>query len=392
MQTPNDWYLCYIISARRFADHYCAYAQAHRTDFVALAEELDNLYCALDIYSHFQKWPSIIRLVQALDIFLDTQGYWTELRFWLEQIVSHDEVINDPTIRLEIFLTLAGITSFQGDRVKAEELYQEVIRLAEQINDKNHLKSAYYGLFTVYINQGRMDKARESLEQALTLAQQTGDQILEDLAHYSLKATGLITNAAEESLPILNFVTRIASTLQHWGEAFSASLRAWVYLTLNQYSRARQYYLDALEHLRQEGDAQGTAFVLYQLGLIAALEGDLGTALDYYRQSVSIARRMDDHTGLLLLYSSIGMIYLQQQRFDLARPYLERSVALAREAGNQREVAENLYWLGYAVANTGDPERAEQLFEESLAIFTQLGSPEAQKVRDALSRLRQVTS
>jgi uncharacterized protein HemY len=112
-------------------------------------------------------------------------------------------------------------------------------------------------------------------------------------------------------------------------------------------------------------------------------------ALEYYRQSESIARHLKDHTGLVLLCSSIGMVYLRQQRFDLALPYLEQSVMLARNSGDQEQLADNLYWLGYAVANTGDPRQAEQIFEEGLAIFRQLGSREAQKVRSVLSRLRQ---
>jgi tetratricopeptide (TPR) repeat protein len=390
MNTLSEQQAFFRESARRFSDHYLAFAQAHEADFVALDGDLANLLRALVSYNRLRAWSDIVRLVQALDIFLDTRGYWTALRFWLEQIVNHNEAIDDPTTRMEILWSLAGVTSSQGDRGRAEELYQEVIHLAEQVNDRGRLGSAYYGLFTVYTNQGESDKARECLERVLALAQQTGDQTQESVARYFLQATDLSRNAAESSPQILNIVTRIAKGLGHFGKAFTSSLRAWCYLVLGKNSRARQHYLSALEHLRQEGDAQGTAFVLYQLGLIAELEDDLETALEYYRQSESIARQMYDRTGLMLLYSSIGMVYLRQQRFDLALPYLEQSVRLARNSGDQGQVAENLYWLGHAAANTGDPERAEQLFEESLAIFTQLGSSEAQKVRDVLSQLRQV--
>jgi tetratricopeptide (TPR) repeat protein len=377
----------YNLCARRFSDHYLAYAQASEADFVALDEEVANLLRALTSYSRLQAWPDIVRLVQALDIFLDMRGHWTEFRFWLEQIVNHDEAIADPTARLDVLLSLAGVTSSQGDRGKAEEHYQEAIHLAKQVDDKDRLGSAYYGLYTVYANQGRSDKAQECLERVLALARQSGDRLRENLARYFLNATDLARGGAEASPRILNLATQIAREFGHPGKAFTSSLRAWSYLTLSKYSRARQHYLGALEHLRQEGDAQGTAFVLYQLGLIAALEDDLASALDYYRQSESIARQMDDRTGLVLLCSSIGMLYLQQQRFDLALPYLEQSVILARDCGDQAQVAENLYWLGYAVANTGDVRRAEQVFEESLEIFTQLCSPEAQKVQEVLAQL-----
>jgi len=64
------------------------------------------------------------------------------------------------------------------------------------------------------------------------------------------------------------------------------------------------------------------------------------------------------------LYSTIGLLYLKQERFDLARPYLEQSVDLAQEFGDQRQIAENLYWLGYAAANTGETKRAKQIFKK----------------------------
>ena len=350
-----------------------------------------NLLRALASYSRLQAWSGIVRLVRALDIFLDTRGYWAELRFWLGQIVNHDQATDDPTARLDVLISLAGVTSSQGDRVRAEELYQEVIRLAEQVGDKDRLGSAHYGLSTVYISQGRSDEARECLKQAFRLARQTENQTRESVIRYFLEATDLSSDAAEASPRILSVVDQIAGRLGNSGKEFTCALRGWGYLILNKYDRAHQCYLDALETCREKGDAQGTAFVLYQLGLIAELEDDLEMALEYYRQSESIARQLKDHTGLVLLCSSIGMVYLRQQRFDLALPYLEQSVMLARNSGDQEQLAENLYWLGYAVANTGDARQAEKIFEEGLAIFTQLGSREAQKVRGVLSRLRQRT-
>jgi len=167
---PNAHQPFFQESASRFAQHYLVYAQAHEDDFEALDEELANLLRTLASYSRLQAWSDIVQLVRVLDIFLDTRGHWTELRFWLEQIVNNDQATDDPTARLDVLFSLAGVTSSQGDRVRAEELYQEVIRLAEQVGDKDRLGSAHYGLSTVYINQGRSDEARECLKQALRLA------------------------------------------------------------------------------------------------------------------------------------------------------------------------------------------------------------------------------
>jgi len=379
-------------SACRFADHYLAHVQDHILDLPALDEEVNNLFRALATYRSLQAWHDIAQFVRALDVFLDTRGYWAELRFWLEQTVDHIEAIDDPIARLDILLNLAGITSSQGDRSKAEELYHRIIQLAEQVDYRNCLGTAYYGLYTVYLNQGRSDEARECLEQVLTLDQQDGDQTLENIGRCFLEATDLSEGATEASPRVLSLAGQLTRELGPSGEVFTSSMRAWLHVMLGKYGRGRQLYQKVLKRLRQEGDAQGTAFVLYQLGLIAALEDDLTSALNYLLESEAIARKMDDCTGLILLCPSIGLVYMRQGRFNLALPYLEQSITLARQSGDEGQVAENLYWLGYAVANTGDPEQAEQIFGKSLAIFTQLGSPEAQKVRDVLSQLRQVMS
>jgi tetratricopeptide (TPR) repeat protein len=392
MNTLAEQQIFFQASARRFADHYKAYAQAHEADFNVLEEELDNILRALGTYRNLQTWFDIVCFVQALDDFLDGRGHWTELRFWLEQIANHSEASDDLTTRLQLLCSLARVTSAQGDLDKAEALYQKAIDLAEQANDKTHLGPAYYGLYSVYLNRGKPHKARIFLEKVEAIAQQAGDQIQEKFASYFLKASNL-PSQGEKGLPtILNSLGQIAKRLGRFGKAHTLSMRAWAHLVLEQYGRARKYYLQALEYVKQERDAQGTAFVLYQLGLIATMEDDLGEALAYFQESKSTAEQLNDETGLLLLYTSIGLLYMRQERFDLARPYFEQSVILARSSGHQQEIANNLYWLGYAVANTGDLARAEQLFQESLAVFTQLDPSEAKKVQSALSRLHTVMS
>jgi adenylate cyclase len=378
----------YHKSAHRFADHYHAYAQAHQVRLIMLDEELDNILLALDIYKQNHMWSDIIDFVLILDDFLETRGYWSVCQFWLEQIVDHNEVLDNPVVYLQILHNLADVTSAQGDLDKAKELYQEVIKLAEQANDKTFVGSADYGLFSLHQNQGRLEESRRFLEQVPALAQQTDNQAQEQIAGYFLETINL-SERDEKKLPqILNLVRQIAKTLGQTGQAHALSMRAWVYLRFKQYGQARRYYLKALAHVRQNKDAQGTAFILYQLGLIAALENDLKTAMTYFQESRVIAEQINQETGLLHLYSSIGLLYLKQESFHLARPYLEQSVTLANKFGDRQQVAENLYWLGYVAANTGEPAQAEHIFRESLAIYTRLGSPEVEKVENTLAQLQ----
>lgn len=375
-------------SAHRFADHFHAYTQAHQVRFAMLDEELDNIRLALDIYRQRHIWSDLTDFVLTLDNFLETRGYWSIRQFWLEQSLEHNQEFDNRVVYLQVLQNLADVTSARGDLDKAEELYQEVIQLAEQANDKTFVGRAYYGLFSLYQNRGRMVESRRFLEQVPELAQQTDNQAQEKVADYFLEIVNLSENDKKKLPKFFKLVKQIAKTLGQAGQAHAWSMHAWLHLRFKQYGQARRYYLRALDQVRQNKDAQGTAFILYQLGVIAALESDLKTAMTYFQESRVITEQINQETGLLHLYSSIGLLYLKQESFHLARPYLEQSVTLAHKFGDQQQIAENLYWLGYVAANMGEPAQAEHIFRESLAIYAQLGSPEVEKVENTLTRLQ----
>jgi len=167
-------------------------------------------------------------------------------------------------------------------------------------------------------------------------------------------------------------------------------LKASTLLQTGRDEEAQGFFLEALEEFEKGNEKQGEALVLYYLGLIAQREGDLNSALESYDRSLAIATNLKDRTGLILLHSSIGMAHLQSERYDLARPYLEQCVNLLRDDSDQKRLADNLYWLGYALANTGDLKLAERAFEESKSIFSVLEFERVADVEKALSKLREV--
>lgn len=381
-------------SARRFADHFLAQAQDYQLDFSTLDEELDNLRRALVSYRRLQAWLDMARLTQAVGLFLGTRGYWAEHRFWLEEALNHRETLEDLTIQIEILEDLATITSSEGDRSRATAFYQEMIQLAEQKKDKMLLARAYYGLGAVYSSVGQLDLARSWWEKALSQAERASDEVSTAVIRYFLGTLSLLAaeGMSEKMNSAMGLTARIASRLGLTGKLILAQFHGMTYFVRGQLNQARPHYLEALELAREEGDKQGTALILYQLGQIAHREDDLSAALDYYQQSEVIAREIGDRTGLMAICAATGRLYLQQQRFDLALPCLEEGVDLERSSGDLKNVAENLYWLGYAVVNMGDPERARRIWEEGLAIFTRLGSPETRKVKDVLLRLDEAVS
>jgi hypothetical protein len=64
---------------------------------------------------------------------------------------------------------------------------------------------------------------------------------------------------------------------------------------------------------------------------------------------------------------------------------MQHALEIMREIGSPPGEAEILLLLGDLAERTGQPDEARRFYEDALAILTQLGSPEAARLRDRLA-------
>ena len=148
---------------------------------------------------------------------------------------------------------------------------------------------------------------------------------------------------------------------------------------------AQQHYLRALETFRENGDRQGEAASLGNLGIIANTRGDLDEAERLYRESLVIEREIGDRQGEANSLGSLGII--ANTRGDLAEAErLQReSLTIFREIGNRKGEANSLNNLGLIANTRGDLDEAERLQRESLAIMREIGDRQGEA--DSLNNL-----
>jgi serine phosphatase RsbU (regulator of sigma subunit) len=103
--------------------------------------------------------------------------------------------------------------------------------------------------------------------------------------------------------------------------------------------KAEEYYLKALEILREADDLEGIAICYNNMGIISHNKNDLPGALRYYRKSVEINRK----TGKIRVEASslygIGTIYENQEKYDSALYYYFQAISLSESAGDNRLLA-----------------------------------------------------
>jgi predicted ATPase len=117
------------------------------------------------------------------------------------------------------------------------------------------------------------------------------------------------------------------------------------------------------------------AEVLNGAGGLAYNQGDLDAAQEWYARSLALRRRLGEEALTAGSLNNLGLVARRRGDYERAGSLMREAVAVSRHWENAHWEAMHLNNLGNSVREQGEqPEEARQLQEESLTIFTRLGS------------------
>jgi tetratricopeptide (TPR) repeat protein len=114
--------------------------------------------------------------------------------------------------------------------------------------------------------------------------------------------------------------------------------------------------------------ARTKAYLLQVTGILAAAQGDYGTAVELYEESMAVYRDLGHKKGVSASLRQLGFVAFEQGDYERAVRLHEQSLALAREFGTTFGIAWSMRALADALRAQGDLKRATMLLEESLAL------------------------
>jgi DNA-binding SARP family transcriptional activator len=246
--------------------------------------------------------------------------------------------------KLQCLLSLGEMRRMQGRFDDATALLEQGLAGFQQLGARNWEALALFYLGDVHRQQGRLDAALACLEQSLTLMRAIGDRSWE--------------------APILCRLALAHSLRGRFGEAVAC---------LDQ----------SLALVRAVGDRHGETWVLQSFGEVHLRRDCLEDAADCLEQSLTLARAIGDRGAEAYALCTLGDVHRRQGRLKEAASCLERSLATFHDIGFRSWEARALNSLGMLLAKS-DPTAARQARHSALAIFGELGMPEA---ADAAGRL-----
>ncbi len=277
---------------------------------------------------------------------------------------------------------------FTGEYERAAVNHGRALAISRDIGDRIGEYSALDNLGEVAQRTGRYEQAAGYLWQALAVCDDLGS--VEAKAH-SLNGLGVLDRlagrygqAAERHRGALNLFVDVGDLE---GQATAQDCLGVVCQLTDRYAQAAVHHDRALALSREIGDRDDEARALTYLGDLCRRTGEYARADDHYQAALVLTRDLGDPQGQAKVFNGLGEV--ARETGDPMRALAAHAEAHqhASKIGQRHEQARADRGLGHAHHDLGNAEQAWEHWRQALALYEELGVPEADEVRASLAAL-----
>jgi predicted ATPase/DNA-binding NarL/FixJ family response regulator len=260
-----------------------------------------------------------LRLCHALSGYWLASGEGAEGAGWLDRLLAIEAPV-PAGVRARALAVRSELAFEQLDYSGAAGYARACLELSDRFGEGN-AASAYRLLALIDLVSGRIAEALENADAAVAAAMRMADD---------------------------------------WEHGVALGARGAVIANQGDLTEAEKVFKQALDVL-SDNNGWGVANVLYGLGRIAGVRGDLTGAASYYRDALALYRQIDARPEMARCLAGLGGIALSQADLVTAAASLTESMRLSLAAGHRLAIARGLRALAGLAGAWGDISQAVRL-------------------------------
>jgi DNA-binding SARP family transcriptional activator/tetratricopeptide (TPR) repeat protein len=332
-------------------------------------------------------WPGhATRLAATLFRYLDGNGHNPEALIIHSHARTAARHAGDPADEATALNSLAAVHWRLGRYQQATSHLQESLALSLEAGDRAGQARVLGNLGILHAQLGRYDQATRLQEQALYLQRETGDQSGEARALGNLgtveERQGRYEQAAHHHQQSLTLAREIGNRR---GESYGLMNLGMVGLLQGRYQHALGQLQPALVLFREVGDRNGEAEALTRIGDVYLRLGHHHEAVGHHRQALALFREIGDRNGEAEALNGLGETLLAAGQPGDGCTQHATALGLASQDGDKFQQARAHNGLASSYRATGDDGQARYHWQQALALYTELGVPQAAEVRARLN-------
>jgi tetratricopeptide (TPR) repeat protein/DNA-binding XRE family transcriptional regulator len=351
-----------------------------------LDAEVANL-AASTAYTAERGWPShATRLSATLSRYLAGGGHFPEAAHIHTHALGAARAISDRSAEAAALSHLSQIDLHHGHGRQATSRLRQALALFREADDRVGEARILHNLATVEAQQGRYQQADDHHQQALKLYLATGDKTGAARALHGLGDVGLRLGHYHRAGGHLQRALALCQQTGDWvNEAYVVALLGDLSLRLGRYPHAEGHLTHALGLFRHAEDRAGEAWTLCHLGAAQLRQGHSQLAIDHLQQARAVARESRDRFGEAEALNGLGEACLDASQPGKARAAHTSALGLANHSGDKFEQARAHAGLARSNDAAGNPAQALGHWHQALALYSELGTPEADQIRAQLA-------
>ena len=305
-----------------------------------MEQEHDNLRAALEWCRNAPDAPAgeteiCLRLINALGLFWEARGYYTEGRERLAAILSTQAAEGRNSARANVLARAAELAYRQSDFLATVSFARESLGIYRELGDAQGMASALIKLGNASTEMGSYASASKYLEEALGVCRKRGD---------------------------------------HHGTARALISFGWAALRSGDYLLAKARLEEALAISREWKDTRSMGFEYAGLGEVALRQGDYPLAAQLVEESLRLRSQLGNKWGIGVSLGILGWVAMREEDWERALQRLCESLQVRWEIGDLSGSAWCFERLAAVAQAQGHKEKAVRLFGAGAALREKIRS------------------
>jgi tetratricopeptide (TPR) repeat protein len=303
------------------------------------------------------------------------QGRYEDAEKLYQQSLKIKEEVGDKSGIASTLHQLGMIHQDQGRYKEAVKMYQHSLKLGEELGDKGGIASTLHQLGMIHQLQSRYEEAVKMYQQSLKIEEEVGDKSGIASTLHQLGMIHQLQSRYEDAAKMYQESLKIKEEL---GDKSGIALTEWglgmLYTGRGNYDEAIEKYEKCLEIFEDLDEKKNIAGILHQLGNVHYAQGRYDEAVKMYQQSLKIEEELGDKSGIASTLHQLGNVHYAQGRYEEAVKMYQQSLKIEEELGNKSGIASTLLQLGMIHQVQSRYEDAAKMYQQSLKIEEELGN------------------
>ncbi|MEW1913707.1 BTAD domain-containing putative transcriptional regulator [Kitasatospora sp. NPDC085895] len=302
----------------------------------------------------------------------------------VEAVVGEPLELLRPALDLVLILRALVEDPTLGPRIRSALL--AAADNAQEHRDTASLARVRYAVGHLHQMAGELQEAEVSLRQSLALLPAETVTLLRSSAANQLAIVLILAGRPAEALPFYQLAHAISRDLgAAVSEARLLANMARAYVGLDRHEEAVESARAAVMAARTSGNTPCLADTLYQLGVVLRATGSTAEAAEHLREAHGLYQSQQYRFWEGYSLARLAACLVDEAQYSEAAAAAGESLSIAQEidAAYCQGLANAA--LGEALLELGQPARGLACLQEAHSVFSRLGVPEAQPVRDLIA-------